>query len=91
MLSTIGNQTFSLAGVFDVEFKTVFDALFSSLGDMVKKLPNMEFEITISTCDHKPNKADYSGVALKDMQKTNNPIIFWGLDAYGPNKSSLSN
>jgi len=91
LLSTIGNQTFSLAGVFDVEFKTVFDALFSSLGDMVKKLPNIEFEITISTCDHKPNKADYSGVQLKDMQKTNNPIIFWGLDAYGPNKSSLSN
>ena len=83
LLEKIGDKEFSLAGIFNVQFRTVFDSLFGSLPDMVTKLPNIEVEITISTCDYKPNKADYSGVSLKDMQATNNPIIFWGLDAYG--------
>ncbi len=99
LMSTIGNRTFSLPGLDPIKFSDIFNAVFASEADMVAKLPDIEFEIVVSTCDHYDNKAEYGRknsngdyiYPLSELQKNNNPIVFWGLDAYGPNKSSLSN
>ena len=65
--------------------------MISGPDDLKAKLPKMKFEIKISTCPYKPKKTDYgskaSPIKLKDITGDKNPIIFWGLDVYGPDSS----
>ena len=93
LLSTIGNKTFSLTDEVTVKFSDVFNAVFTSEADMVAKLPNIEFQIVVATCDYFANKVDYSAkndkgdyiYTLSNLQNNKRPLIFWGLDAYGGN------
>ena len=97
LLSTLGNRTVSLGDV-TVYVSDIFNAVFASEADMITKLPNMEVKIDIATCDYYENKAQYADdkdengeydYPLDKLNNNKNPIIFWGLDAYGPNASSL--
>ena len=77
----------------DINLGNVFDALISNPDDLKAKLPKMKFAITISTCPYHADKAAGYGskaspIALDDIEGPKNPIILWGLDAYGPNASA---
>ena len=82
-------------GQYSMEFSDVFKGLFADETDMIDKLRIMEIEIVISTCDYYENKTTYSlrdtdneyvyTLAGNTLNTTNNPIVFWGLDAYGMN------
>ena len=76
----------------DIDLAKVFKALISDPDDLKAKLPKMKFELKISTCPYKPTKAEYgsksSPIKLSEITGDRNPIIFWGLDVYGPNSST---
>ena len=75
----------------DINLENVFNAIITSVDDLKTKLPRMKFWITISTCPYHPTKESYGSkakpIALEDIPGDNNPIIFWGLDMYGPDSS----
>ena len=77
----------------DIDLAKVFKALILDPADLKAKLPKMKFELKISTCPYKPTKAEYgsksSPIKLSEITGDKNPIIFWGLDVYGPDASSL--
>ena len=101
--SSMANRSFTLMEGLSVQFGTIFYTIFPNEEKLATLLPNLELEITISTCDHYDRKATYAEkytegdnkgkykYTLENLQTNKNPIVFWGLDAYGPNKSSLSN
>ena len=73
---------------------TIFDAIFKSSADLISKLQTLKARVQISTCPFHADKAKGYGtkaspISLNNIQGDKNPIIFWGLDAYGPDKSSL--
>ena len=93
LLSTIGTRSFNLTDDIKVPFSDVFNAVFASEADMVAKLPNVEVQITVASCDYYAKKATYATknsegnyqYTLENLQTNKNPLIFWGLDAYGGN------
>ena len=97
LLSTLGTKSFNLAGYLDIQFLSIFNAVFASEADMVAKLPHIEFQIVVATCDYFANKATYAEkytegnnkgeyiYTLENLQNNKRPLIFWGLDAYGGN------
>ena len=97
LYTVLGEKTFSLGSYITLRFSQLFNVLIPSQAGLVTMLPNMEFEITISTCDYYKDKAIYATkendkykYTLTNLQTSLNPIVFWGLDAYGPNASSLA-
>ena len=93
LLNTIGTRSFNLTDDIKVPFSDVFNAVFASEADMVAKLPNVEVQITVASCDYYAKKATYATknsegnyqYTLENLQTNKNPLIFWGLDAYGAN------
>lgn len=88
-----GTMSMSAAGItFTINLGNVFNALLSGPDDLKAKLPKMKFEIKISTCPYKSKKTDYgskaSPIKLSEITGDKNPIIFWGLDVYGPESST---
>ena len=90
----------------DIYMPNVFDAMCPAEKDTNAKknsalntlLRNLEIEMTIVPCPHLPESAygnknsSVSVSALRAREDAkNNPIIFWGIDAYGPDKSSPTN
>ena len=72
---------------------TIFDAIFKSSADLISKLQTLKARVQISTCPFHADKAKGYGtkaspISLNNIQGDKNPIIFWGLDAYGPNASA---
>lgn len=92
VVASRGNMSMSAAGVdFTINLGNVFNAMISGPDDLKAKLPKMKFEIKISTCPYKPLKTDYgskaSPIKLENISGDKNPLIFWGLDVYGPESS----
>ena len=75
----------------DISLQNVFNALIPSPEKLKSMLPNMKFQIKISTCPFKETKAEYgskaSPIKLSEITGDRNPLIFWGLDIYGPDSS----
>ena len=92
-----GSLSMSAAGVnFTINLSNVFKALISDANDLKAKLPKMKFQIDVSTCPFREKKTDYGSKAspitletMKTWTDPKNPIIFWGLDMYGPDRSTL--
>ena len=92
-----GSLSMSAAGVnFTINLSNVFKALISDANDLKAKLPKMKFQIDVSTCPYREKKTDYGSKAspitletMKTWTDPKNPIIFWGLDMYGPDRSTL--
>lgn len=90
-----GSLSMSAAGVnFTINLSNVFKALISDANDLKAKLPKMKFQIDVSTCPYREKKTDYGSKAspitletMKTWTDPKNPIIFWGLDMYGPDSS----
>lgn len=91
-----GSLSMSAAGVdFTINLANVFNALISDANDLKAKLPKMKFQIDISTCPYKAKKTDYGSksnpitlATMKTWEESPNPIVFWGLDMYGPEFST---
>ena len=91
-----GSLSMSAAGFdFTINLANVFNALISDANDLKAKLPKMKFQIDISTCPYKAKKTDYGSksnpitlATMKTWEESPNPIVFWGLDMYGPEFST---
>lgn len=68
----------------DVRFKAVLDAFFKDAEGLRELLPKLKLSITIGTYPYSSIDADYGAKgAPKTPNKPYNPLVFWGLDAYG--------
>lgn len=79
-----------------VEVVKIFNSIFKSAEDLMDKLPKLKVEVEISSCPYHSEKATGYGskespIALTKIKGDKNPLIFWGIDAYGPDKSEPSN
>ena len=91
-----GSLSMSAVGVdFTINLANVFNALISDANDLKAKLPKMKFQIDVSTCPYKAKKTDYGSksnpitlATMKTWEESPNPIVFWGLDMYGPEFST---
>jgi hypothetical protein len=84
--SVLATKTFDVGSYITLEFKHMFTALFPTKDELINKLPNMEVELTISTCPYHSNKAQGYGskanpIPLNSISGTVYPIVFWGLNA----------
>ena len=68
----------------NVKFKGILDALFKDPKEMREFLPKLKVSITIGTYPYSAKDSDYGTKgAAKTPSAPYNPLIFWGLDAYG--------
>ena len=72
--ATIGSKTVTVSG-YKLKLAPIFKAVFSSEADMSKMIGDMQVSVKIVTYPY-------------DSNSPQNPIIFWGLDAYGPKQSA---
>ena len=73
--STIGNQKVSLMSSLTINVWDIFSAIFPDAATMKRIMGDLKVRVYISTCPYGTDTAY-------------NPMIFWGLDAYGPDKSA---
>lgn len=76
-----------------INMETVFKALIKDKTDLMNKLRTMKVKIDIATCPYHSDKAAGYGtkaspISLANIKGTYHPIVLWGLDAYGPDKSA---
>lgn len=79
----------------DIDLCNVFDALIPSPTALMTILQTMKLELQVSTCPYHANKETGYGtkanpIPIDNITGDKNPIIFWGLDAYGPTASGPS-
>ncbi len=68
----------------DVRFKAILDAFFENAASLRAMLPKLKLSITIGTYPYSANDADYGTKGAPDTpDQPYNPLVFWGLDAYG--------
>ena len=68
----------------NVKFKGLLDGLFKSPAEFRAFLPKLKLSITIGTYPYSATDSDYGTKgAPKEPAAPYNPLIFWGLDAYG--------
>ena len=79
---------FVVAGVdvdAEVTFKGILDGLFKTSDEMCQLLRKLEVEVEIITCPYSSQSSDYGTKGSpKFPDAPMNPILLWGLDAYGP-------
>lgn len=68
----------------NVKFKGLLDGLFKNAAELRAFLPKLKLSITIGTYPYSAKDSDYGTKgAAKTPSAPYNPLIFWGLDAYG--------
>ena len=68
----------------NVKFKGILDALFKDAKGLRDFLPKLKVSITIGTYPYSATDSDYGTKgAAKEPSTPYNPLVFWGLDAYG--------
>lgn len=77
----------------DINLLAVFKAILPNVDSLMDMLQKMKVRLEITTCPYHANKETGYGtkanpIPIKNITGDKNPIIFWGLDAYGPNASA---
>ena len=77
----------------DINLHNVFKGILPNVDALIDMLQTMRLNLEITTCPYHANKETGYGtklapIPLDKIAGEKYPIIFWGLDAYGPDKSA---